>query len=138
MIRRPPRSTLFPYTTLFRSRSEGRAQLQGPRGTEGLDRQDAGEVLQRPAQLAARAPAQGVVVFLHSRGGERADARRGSEPAVLLRERRRRVVGDHVPRVGSRPWAQKGGEALRARGVEQPVYPSLGYGADLGGGDRQE
>src|SRR2546430_5124397 len=23
MIRRPPRSTLFPYTTLFRSRSEG-------------------------------------------------------------------------------------------------------------------
>src|SRR2546425_2365450 len=24
MIRRPPRSTLFPYTTLFRSRSEGR------------------------------------------------------------------------------------------------------------------
>src|SRR3712207_9557784 len=29
MIRRPPRSTLFPYTTLFRSRDEGvqRAQL---------------------------------------------------------------------------------------------------------------
>src|SRR3712207_7604751 len=25
MIRRPPRSTLFPYTTLFRSRSEGAA-----------------------------------------------------------------------------------------------------------------
>src|SRR5579871_7014659 len=25
MIRRPPRSTLFPYTTLFRSRSCGRA-----------------------------------------------------------------------------------------------------------------
>src|SRR2546422_5112927 len=24
MIRRPPRSTLFPYTTLFRSRREGR------------------------------------------------------------------------------------------------------------------
>src|SRR2546422_5114421 len=25
MIRRPPRSTLFPYTTLFRSRSQGAA-----------------------------------------------------------------------------------------------------------------
>src|SRR5256885_9560967 len=25
MIRRPPRSTLFPYTTLFRSSSDGRA-----------------------------------------------------------------------------------------------------------------
>src|SRR2546427_4295921 len=33
MIRRPPRSTLFPYTTLFRSRSldrQGVAQLVGP------------------------------------------------------------------------------------------------------------
>src|SRR5256885_10429051 len=30
MIRRPPRSTLFPYTTLFRSRTG-----PGPRGTPG-------------------------------------------------------------------------------------------------------
>src|SRR2546422_4581453 len=29
MIRRPPRSTLFPYTTLFRSHPRARAQLQG-------------------------------------------------------------------------------------------------------------
>src|SRR2546430_10357380 len=29
MIRRPPRSTLFPYTTLFRSRSQGRRLKQG-------------------------------------------------------------------------------------------------------------
>src|SRR5256885_12954618 len=35
MIRRPPRSTLFPYTTLFRSR---RRHLQG-RGRLRLDRQ---------------------------------------------------------------------------------------------------
>src|SRR2546430_11630687 len=27
MIRRPPRSTLFPYTTLFRSHDEGRGAL---------------------------------------------------------------------------------------------------------------
>src|SRR5256885_4589779 len=34
MIRRPPRSTLFPYTTLFRSRHElrGLAQQVQPRG----------------------------------------------------------------------------------------------------------
>src|SRR5260370_32798129 len=33
MIRRPPRSTLFPYTTLFRSRSgaEGTGPREGPR-----------------------------------------------------------------------------------------------------------
>src|SRR2546427_8112974 len=30
MIRRPPRSTLFPYTTLFRSRQEVQAQILGP------------------------------------------------------------------------------------------------------------
>src|SRR5438105_12068568 len=31
MIRRPPRSTLFPYTTLFRSRGELLLHLQPPR-----------------------------------------------------------------------------------------------------------
>src|SRR2546430_3701357 len=30
MIRRPPRSTLFPYTTLFRSRSEARRPCELP------------------------------------------------------------------------------------------------------------
>src|SRR3712207_8575775 len=32
MIRRPPRSTLFPYTTLFRSSSSGSATGAGRRG----------------------------------------------------------------------------------------------------------
>src|SRR5258707_5662910 len=32
MIRRPPRSTLFPYTTLFRSRHHPRFELQGAAG----------------------------------------------------------------------------------------------------------
>src|SRR3712207_8036341 len=40
MIRRPPRSTLFPYTTLFRSREAG---VRGPApdgpGDQGPDRQ---------------------------------------------------------------------------------------------------
>src|SRR3712207_8584356 len=31
MIRRPPRSTLFPYTTLFRSRGPGTALRYSPR-----------------------------------------------------------------------------------------------------------
>src|SRR6266478_7510631 len=34
MIRRPPRSTLFPYTTLFRSRSHQRAGRLGPRAQQ--------------------------------------------------------------------------------------------------------
>src|SRR3712207_7519679 len=35
MIRRPPRSTLFPYTTLFRSRLPGPAGDAGPLRQEG-------------------------------------------------------------------------------------------------------
>src|SRR2546425_9605068 len=37
MIRRPPRSTLFPYTTLFRSRGRGQPAWQRP----GAPRPDA-------------------------------------------------------------------------------------------------
>src|SRR2546422_3026775 len=40
MIRRPPRSTLFPYTTLFRSlHGRGRGRLQGG-GRAGGERHD--------------------------------------------------------------------------------------------------
>src|SRR5687768_17656419 len=38
MIRRPPRSTLFPYTTLFRSREDG----ERVRAVLGLDARDLG------------------------------------------------------------------------------------------------
>src|SRR3712207_8834769 len=40
MIRRPPRSTLFPYTTLFRSRAERRPLLRArqPDGSDGSPR----------------------------------------------------------------------------------------------------
>src|SRR3712207_8402621 len=50
MIRRPPRSTLFPYTTLFRSRATLRQPL-GPAADAGAD---GGGVGARRA--AARAP----------------------------------------------------------------------------------
>src|SRR6202049_5297783 len=40
MIRRPPRSTLFPYTTLFRSgaRNSGLPLFQNPLRLQGFDR----------------------------------------------------------------------------------------------------
>src|SRR2546425_1736562 len=38
MIRRPPRSTLFPYTTLFRSRGGGAARRHVRRGARGHGR----------------------------------------------------------------------------------------------------
>src|SRR2546430_6221787 len=41
MIRRPPRSTLFPYTTLFRSREESDARRRGRRAGEATPSDDA-------------------------------------------------------------------------------------------------
>src|SRR2546427_8087538 len=46
MIRRPPRSTLFPYTTLFRSGGEGNA-AQGGEGCSDVGGRDRLEVLAR-------------------------------------------------------------------------------------------
>src|SRR3712207_7573348 len=40
MIRRPPRSTLFPYTTLFRSGSQGPLLQAHPQGPEAARRRD--------------------------------------------------------------------------------------------------
>src|SRR5256885_3786081 len=69
MIRRPPRSTLFPYTTLFRSRIDGgRAQFAldaqqpvvlgravGARQRAGLDRsEEHTSELQSPCNLVCR------------------------------------------------------------------------------------
>src|SRR5437588_1817950 len=42
MIRRPPRSTLFPYTTLFRSRVEGHADVSQERSPGFGDRAPVG------------------------------------------------------------------------------------------------
>src|SRR3712207_8033739 len=52
MIRRPPRSTLFPYTTLFRSPDEVRRGLQA-----GLHRRGQGLVL-RPARVRSGRPSR--------------------------------------------------------------------------------
>src|SRR5258707_10768179 len=45
MIRRPPRSTLFPYTTLFRShRNQAGRQTQAPSRADGDGRGTQGEI----------------------------------------------------------------------------------------------
>src|SRR2546422_8591615 len=57
MIRRPPRSTLFPYTTLFRSLRGGRQRRQHPReGRRGDHPAGAGGGPGQPAQRQAAAP----------------------------------------------------------------------------------
>src|SRR5258706_9335551 len=59
MIRRPPRSTLFPYTTLFRSNPVVRVSLEGVPANGGAGTRAGDE---NPAGLAA---ADGVVREAH-------------------------------------------------------------------------
>src|SRR2546422_2962353 len=59
MIRRPPRSTLFPYTTLFRSRRNRRA-APGPARPRGGDRHRGGR-RQRRGRSAQRRAVRGEV-----------------------------------------------------------------------------
>src|SRR5437763_3861307 len=59
MLRRPPRSTLFPYTTLFRSESAGRAHCEfkqhGEAGLATLSRsEEHTSELQSPMYLVCR------------------------------------------------------------------------------------
>src|SRR3712207_7677195 len=56
MIRRPPRSTLFPYTTLFRSRrlADGRDQRDGRRGRRRDRHAQAGGGGRRPGRQEGR------------------------------------------------------------------------------------
>src|SRR6185436_20833576 len=58
MIRRPPRSTLFPYTTLFRSRTFPRRRTRAPdgaRSTPGSSRsEEHTSELQSPDHLVCR------------------------------------------------------------------------------------
>src|SRR3712207_7696376 len=59
MIRRPPRSTLFPYTTLFRSRGRGSGAHVGHGGVAGIARRrerSTGQTVPSRARRAAWAP----------------------------------------------------------------------------------
>src|SRR3989441_11662715 len=96
MIRRPPRSTLFPYTTLFRSDrsiAEGaRADLHPPRAPsdDAVGRQQFGDLLLDPLLLADPIA-----------GGEVADADQRLDLAVV--EPRAQVGGAERPRRRGRP-----------------------------------
>src|SRR2546422_4738084 len=95
MIRRPPRSTLFPYTTLFRSPVHAVADL-GSR---------VGDLL-GPEATVDRSPRLAGVV-----GPERAGGRRSEEHTSELQSRLHLVCRlllekkkQNVPGPASRPW----------------------------------
>src|SRR2546430_12908888 len=54
MIRRPPRSTLFPYTTLFRSVVAVRVDVVAPEALRAEGRRDAGQQRERGDRKSTR------------------------------------------------------------------------------------
>src|SRR5258705_11421195 len=80
MIRRPPRSTLFPYTTLFRSELQNQVQAL----TQEVARLSAPSAppSERKSYDGLSAGAQPVVRLALRRG-----SRRGTQPRHLLRQR---------------------------------------------------
>src|SRR2546425_7515795 len=105
MIRRPPRSTLFPYTTLFRSTGDGG---EGGRGKSG-------PVLQRRA-----------------RGGGR--ARRGRVEAARRGGRRMTGSGaGTVATVGTFDGIHRGHQAVLAEIVRRARVGGGGGGGGRGG-----
>src|SRR5256884_4441550 len=95
MIRRPPRSTLFPYTTLFRSNEFLRERVGIARVNEIYDRQVPGAVWQagyfrdsQPEEYAAKLKPDGSLFALQHKIAEDAPgASLGKEEAVRRAEK---------------------------------------------------
>src|SRR5215813_884793 len=124
MIRRPPRSTLFPYTTLFRSVREGAAQCArlaaaGAGRLPALLRRD-----DRRLPELAGGPRRGRAAAqpLHPRQGALRDRLRGGEPAELAAHPRcRSAYGARFPEIrqGEPPWP-----IVRSRRPRRPPQAS--------------
>src|SRR2546430_10234136 len=93
MIRRPPRSTLFPYTTLFRSRDAGRADRPALRL---LDR----EIPRRPLTLgeARSDELKGGEEFLEDRKSTRLNSSHSqiSYAVFCLKKKHKESTTEHV------------------------------------------
>src|SRR5256884_9294455 len=125
MIRRPPRSTLFPYTTLFRS-SVGASVLGGDlvRSPRYLVDVCVLGVAQRPVRRSGARPGDGLWVTGRLGGAGLAlaalRAGRGRRLAPALRRRFARPV----PRIAAGRWLARRGGAARI-----DISPALAGGA---------
>src|SRR3712207_1360705 len=102
MIRRPPRSTLFPYTTLFRSQSRRRGRGQGDNGTSGRpwDRlahrgRDGG--VSRRYRRPDKARTRRLLVRYHKHGDQRAREQAIEEQLPLVEFLARKFAGRGEP-----------------------------------------
>src|SRR5258708_29895278 len=71
MIRRPPRSTLFPYTTLFRSHGSGCGALDGYNRIHAILGQSDQCIATHPSDMCVALAALEAIVRVHGPNGER-------------------------------------------------------------------
>src|SRR2546426_6800694 len=109
MIRRPPRSTLFPYTTLFRSRGE-----RDVRGSHRRDSEDGGDFWRHPA-VCVESRTRFCCLGEEEQGAEDTRRLKGAiEAALYLCVRR----SNHL----CRPRRQKTGGRLAGKGLPRTLY----------------
>src|SRR5690348_17511025 len=85
MLRRPPRSTLFPYTTLFRSLDEGIAGDNVGVLLRGVEKDDImrGQVICAPKSITPHKKFTGEVYILTKEEGDRKSTRlNSSHPSI--------------------------------------------------------
>src|SRR5256885_16786181 len=111
MIRRPPRSTLFPYTTLFRSRAPARYAVQGGRQRAIRDRRENPRHARRLHRALAGARRQDQARERRRRQGAARRAPRGRARAQLVDGTEGRLGGGMRRRGG-----RGGGHLLAGRG----------------------
>src|SRR3989442_8908942 len=142
MIRRPPRSTLFPYTTLFRSRGAtrrarggGRDEADGRIGARGLRSPvaiDGPDRVAPPARRAAEHPAD-------RPHRDRGTARRAYRRAGGSYEHHRPAVsGPHGPRRGGGAHRETGAHGGGNGGASGTPHDADLHGGDDGGKPRPQ
>src|SRR2546427_4268070 len=101
MIRRPPRSTLFPYTTLFRSvdradASDGREAVQ--RQGRRVPARIRGRVMRTQAPVSTAAPLKVAIVSHFARSEEHTSELQSQSNLVcrLLLEKKKKLVSKHM------------------------------------------
>src|SRR5256886_12835349 len=114
MIRRPPRSTLFPYTTLFRSTQRG----SGPRPLEASDRKETTVADERSKHMTGlfrdREAAERAYGCLTNRGYASSDV-----SLLMTDETRQRCfprTEEPTTELGSKAAKGAGGGAVAGRG----------------------
>src|SRR5260221_1123002 len=102
MIRRPPRSTLFPYTTLFRSHREGHEPAHHAESLDAMDDLPSRQAL--PSVQAVRREEEGSASRLGKSSIDRKSTRLNSShpvisyPVFCLQKKKRSTRGLHRPR----------------------------------------